>query len=178
VSASSNYGLVDIDISRNNFEFDKPHADDTMLFETVKQLMRYSARKKIKKLNFSECNLCDSGPELLFGGLRQFISLEEVNFHSNNMTDRGFNAILKAIDLGYFKPKKLCLSSNRITGQGVSQMISKHKEGATLSELILRRNYIDNDAAMALLQHLKRNHTLTKVDISFSRKMIRPETEE
>ena len=119
VSASSNYGLEDINISRNNFEFDKAHVDDTILFETVKQLMRFSARKKIKKLNFSECNLCDNGPELLFGGLKQFITLEEVNFHSNNMTDRGFIAIIKAIDLGFFKPKKLCLSSNRITGQGV-----------------------------------------------------------
>ena len=41
----------------------------------------------------------------------------------------------------------------------------------------MRRNYISNDAALALLDHIKSNKQLTKVDILFSRKHVMPDVE-
>ena len=116
----------------------------------------------------------------MFDDLRQPIALEDLILHNNLITDKGFDSIMKPIKAQLFQPKRLCLSSNQITDHSVHQLINYQKETKelkSLNELLLRRNYISHDAALALLDHIKTNIQLTKVDILFSRKHVMPDVE-
>lgn len=123
VCLSGNLSLKYLDISKNNFKFDRAqHAEDDPLANQLKFVMA-NGKSNLLSINMSDCNVCDVGLEFLFGYLLNPIKLTEINFHNNSVTDKGFSFILRAMEKNIFRPKSMCFSSNFIKDVSLIKLV-------------------------------------------------------
>lgn len=116
---------------------------------------------KCVSLDLSGNRITASGAALLASAFEYAPNLRTLNLMQNRIEDKGATAIAEM--LGRTKLTHLMLDLNGIKNEGVMNIAEHLNENQTLIHLSMKGNFIDELAALCLLDAVRQHRSLTKV---------------
>ena len=159
----SNNKIRFLNISRNNI------ADNLKKFKTVQKFL--TLNKTLEVLNLSHCNLDEFTGAMIGRGLRGNRNLQSLILKGNPIKEgvleiaKAFIGNKIALCIKELDLSKCQIHSEDITSEFFTMIKSTY---TTLKTLNLRENFIKPSAGEQILEALKVNKTLTKVNLDYN----------